>query len=196
MKDLTGAREVVDKLAIPPRMKRMTTRFAVLLLCASLLPAVQSLAKSKTILPDACGDDSIQFDAKEEKDNPALTVPDDSKALIVFIETMPGERMMQSTTRFGIDGAWVGATKNTSYFTRSVSPGEHNLCASMQSAPSREKKAFTHVASLTAEPGKVYYFEAQIATANILSLDFAQLSEAEGKYRVKAWKFATSKPKK
>jgi len=177
-------------------MKRMPARFAVLLLCASLLPTVQAVGKSKTILPDACGDDSIQFDAKQEKDSRALTVPDDGKALIVFVETMPGEHMMQSTTRFGVDGAWVGAGKNDSYFTWSVPPGEHNLCASMQSAPSRGKKAFTHVASLTAEQGKVYYFEAQITAVPLLSLDFSQLSEAEGKYRVKAWKFATSKPKK
>jgi len=167
------------------------TRFAVWLLCASLLPTVQALAKSKSILPDACGDDSIQFDAKQEKDNPAPAVPDDGKALIVFVETMPREGKMQTTTRFGVDGAWVGASKGDSYFTLSVLPGEHNLCASMQSAPSRAKKAFTHVASLTAESGKVYYFEAQITIVPLPSLDFSQLSEADGKYRVKAWKFAT-----
>ncbi len=173
----------------------MNSKVAAVLLCASLLPAVQAFAKSKAILPDGCGDDSVQFDAKQEKDNPVFTGPAEGKALIVFVETMPGEMKMQTTARFGVDGAWVGATKGDSYFTLSVAPGEHTVCASMQSVQSQLKKSFTHVASLTAEPGKVYYFEAQITIVPLPSLEFSQLSDAEGKYRLKAWKFGTSKPK-
>jgi hypothetical protein len=109
---------------------------------------------------------------------------------------MPSEMKLTTTTRFGLDGGWVGATKGDSYFTLTVDPGERNLCASMQSAPSNRKKEFTHVASFTAEAGKVYYFEAQITIVPIPSLELSQLSEAEGKYRLKAWKFSTSKPKK
>jgi len=174
----------------------MNSRIALLLLCASLFPATQSLAKSKAILPDGCGDDSVEFDAKLEKDSPAFAGPAAGKAIIVFVETMPGEQKMQTTTRFGVDGTWVGATKGDSYFTLNVEPGEHNLCASMQSAQQKMKKAFTHVATVTAEAGKVYYFESQITIIPLPSLEFSQLSEAEGKYRIKAWKFATSKPKK
>lgn len=182
-------------------MNSMTSKVASLLLCASLLPATQALAKSKAILPDGCGDDSVQFDAKQEKDNPGLPALAEGKALIVFSESMPNEMKVQSTTRFGVDGAWAGATKGDSYFTVTVDPGEHNLCASMQSAPSRMKKTFTQMASITAEAGKVYYFEAAVnvvgnMNVGIASFDFAQLAEKEGKYRIKAWKFATSKPKK
>jgi hypothetical protein len=65
----------------------------------------------------------------------------------------------------------------------------------MQSVRSQLKKSFSHVASLTLEPGKVYYFEAQITIVPLPSLEFSQLSDAEGKYRLKAWKFGTSKPK-
>jgi hypothetical protein len=166
-----------------------------------MLPPVQALAKSKAILPDGCGDDSVQFDAKQEKDNPGLPALTEGKALIVFSESMPNEMKVQSTTRFGVDGAWVGATKGDSYFTVIVEPGEHNLCASMQSAPSHMKKTFTQMATLTAEAGKVYYFEAAVNVIGnqnfgIASFDFSQLAEKEGKYRVKAWKFATSIPKK
>ena len=98
-------------------------------------------------------------------------------------------------------GAWVGATKGDSYFTVTVDPGEHNLCASMQSAPTRMKKTFTQMASITAEAGKVYYFEAAVKMtgamdASTATFSFAQLPEADGKYRIKAWKLATSKPKK
>jgi len=182
-------------------MVTMTPRIALLLLCASLLPATPAFAKSKAILPDGCGDDSVQFDAKLEKDNPAFAGPAAGKALIVFVQTMPSEQKVQTTTRFGVDGAWVGAGKGDSYFVVSVDPGEHNLCASMQSAPSRVKKQFTQMASVTAEAGKVYYFEAAVnvignMNMGIASFGFTQLADAEGKYRVKAWKFATSKPKK
>jgi hypothetical protein len=50
----------------------MITKIAVMLLCASMLPATQAFAKSKAILPDACGDDGIEFDAKGRGDPPAL----------------------------------------------------------------------------------------------------------------------------
>ena len=179
----------------------MTPKIAAFLLCASLFQATQALAKSKAILPDGCGDDSVQFDANQEKENPGLPALAEGKALIVFSESMPNEMKVQTTTRFGVDGAWVGATKGDSYFTVTVDPGEHNLCASMQSAPTRMKKTFTQMASITAEAGKVYYFEAAVnvignMNVGIASFDFAQLAEKEGKYRIKAWKFATSKPKK
>jgi len=179
----------------------MNPRIALLLLCASLLSATQALAKSKTILPDGCGDDSVEFDAKMEKNNPALAVPAEGKALIVFVETIPDTGLYaRTTTRFGVDGTWVGATKGDSYFTVTVSPGEHDFCASMQSAPSGMKKTFTQATTLTVEAGKVYYIEAAVDVigsqkGGIASFDFAQLSEKDGKYRVKAWKFATSKPK-
>ncbi|MGA7831373.1 MAG: hypothetical protein WCA21_10455 [Terracidiphilus sp.] len=182
-------------------MDPMNPRIALLLLCISLLPATQALARSKAILPDGCGDDSIQFDAKQEKDNPGLPALAEGKALIVFSESMPNEMKVQSTTRFGVDGAWAGATKGDSYFTVTVDPGDHNLCASMQSAPNRMKKTFTQMASFTAEAGKIYYFEAAVnvignMNMGIASFDFSQLAEKDGKYRIKAWKFATSKPKK
>jgi hypothetical protein len=178
----------------------MTSKIALLILCASMLASVQALAKP-AILPDACGDDAVKFDAKLENNNPGLPALADGKALIVFVETMPNEMKLQTTTRFGLDGAWVGATKSDSFFVVEVTPGVHNLCASMQSAPSRMKREFTQMASLTAEAGKVYYFEAAVNAIRgggkmaIETLVFAQLSELDGKYRVKAWKFATSKPK-
>jgi hypothetical protein len=200
--DCIGLVQVIDKPSMAStRVMRMKIGHALLLLCTSLLLSVPALAKSNTILPDGCGDDAVKFDAKQENDNPGLPALADGMALIVFSENMPSEMKVQTTTRFGADGAWVGATKGDSYFTLSVDPGDHNLCASMQSAPSRMKKTFTQVATLTAEAGKVYYFEAAINViggynASIESFDFAQLSEKDGKYRVKAWKFATSKPKK
>jgi len=193
-------RYALSVLSLASRKNVMNRKVSVLLLCVSLLPASQALAKSKSILPDGCGDDGIQFEVSQEKENPAFTPPVEGKAVLVFSESMPREQKLQSTTRFGVDGAWVGANRGDSYFTVTIDPGEHNLCASMQSAPGRMKKEFTQALSLTAEPGKVYYFEAAInvignANIGIAAFGFQQLSDTDGKYRVKAWKFAASKAK-
>jgi hypothetical protein len=184
----------------------MTTKIAVMLLCSLMLAPVQALAKSKSaaILPDGCGDDAVMYDAIWEKDNPGLPALADGKALIVFVESLPyspKKAYKADTIRFGVDGAWVGANIDESYFTVTVDPGEHNLCASAEYAPNSRKHLYNKTATFTAEPGKVYYFEAAHnviggQNASISAFDFAQLSESDGKYRVKAWKFATSNPKK
>jgi hypothetical protein len=57
------------------------------------------------------------------------------------------------------------------------------------------------VASFTAEPGKVYYFAAEVKSTldgdNNVTCDFgfSQLDDDAGNYRVKAWKLATWKSK-
>jgi hypothetical protein len=70
------------------------------------------------------------------------------------------------------------------YFFVLVEPGEHHLCAMLQSFP--EQKALTRlrrvsVHSLKAEPGGTYYFRARlvgISTGFVLQLD--QLDSDEG----------------
>ena len=57
----------------------------VLLLCASLVPAMQ--AKAKTILPDACGDDDVKFKVDTKKDHPAPPPPTAGKAQIALLKT-------------------------------------------------------------------------------------------------------------
>ena len=171
----------------------------LLLLCLSLVFAAQARA---TVLPDACGDDKVKFDVSTQKNQPAPAPPPAGKAQIVFIENenqMIGT-MMCVTVRFGLDGAWAGANYNNSYFAVTVDPGAHHLCASWQSSLRMIKK-YVDVASFTAEPGKVYYFAANVkvtptgdSTANY-DFSMSQLNDDEGQYRAKAWKLATSKPK-
>ncbi|MGD0681508.1 MAG: hypothetical protein ABR990_05610 [Terracidiphilus sp.] len=177
----------------------MKPSLGILFLTASLAFTAQARA---TVLPDACGDDKVKFDVKTETSKNPPAPPTDGKAQIVFIENenhMVGP-FMYATVRFGMDGAWVGANNNNSYFTLDVTPGVHHLCASWQSALKRIEKN-VDVASFTAEPGKVYYFAADVKviptgenTADI-TFGISQLDEDKGKYRVKAWKLATWKSK-
>lgn len=163
---------------------------ALVLLCASLALAPQARAR---VLPDACGDDKIKFDVTTQKDQPTPAPPQAGKAQIVFIEDQneahnpfnPWE-----TVRFGMDGVWVGANKGNSYFTLDVAPGTHHLCASWQGGT----KGFD-LAPVTAEPGKVYYFAAEVTDSKYYyHMGLSQLNDDQGKYRVKAWKLSTSKP--
>lgn len=191
----------------------MHRKLGAFLFCLFLTSAAHSQG---TILPDACGKDEVQFkvDHKvkyDEQGNPIVSPapPQVGKAQVVFIENA-GD-WTTPTVRFGIDGAWAGADKGSSWFAVFVDPGIHHLCASWQSSLGRENRN-VGMASFTAEAGKVYYFHVLINAANSdgsfvapatgpgvtnggggfvrgrsdVSFAFSELSEDEGKYRIKA----------
>jgi hypothetical protein len=196
----------------------MNPKLVLLLFCASLVTAAQ--AGAKTILPDACGDNNVNFDVHAESNQPAPDLPAPGKARIIFVEDQDsrGAHFSYFTVRYGVDGTWVGANYGSSYFALTVDPGLHHLCVSAQGG-----KHKVQVASFTAEAGKVYYFSASIAisggsagamipatmgpngamsgggmvprTKPTELFSLSQLNEDEGKYRVKAWKLATWKSK-
>jgi len=163
---------------------------------------------AKTVLPDACGDPKVNFDVKTEKDQPAPAPPEPGKAQIVFIQTSKkmfncgmgdafsfGKLGCNAGARYGVDGAWAGATKGNSYFTLSVEPGVHHLCAVLGKEIDAE--------SLTVEAGKVYYYQAKYDleykgkdNPTEKSVEYSILDEDAGKFRVKASELAVAKPKK
>lgn len=126
------------------------------------------------------------------------------------------------TMRYGVDGEWVGANRGNSLFTVDVTPGVHHVCVNWQSGSEKEAKR-VGMGSFTAEAGKVYYFEANIGRQQVssgggfvapamgpgvtnggggfvgghmhtdMSFSFSQVSEDEGKYRVKALPYSTWK---
>jgi len=188
-------------------MADMHSRLVALLLCSSLLWAVQGCAR--TILPDACGDDRIQFDVSTKSGQPAPAPPEAGKAQIVFLETSSKPRggcfglftSCEATARFGVDGSWVGATRGNSYFPLAVDPGVHHLCATLGKD--------IGVEALTVQAGKVYYYQANFnvdttkyGTPQDPNLQikktgrFSLLSEDEGKFRVKASALSTFKSNK
>ena len=174
-----------------------------------VLPALLFLATAlaqATTLPDACGDDKTKFDVSTAKNQPAPAEPAAGKALIVFTESFQQNQGFcigcKVTTRVGVDGAWVGANRGNSYFTLAVDPGAHHLCVGWQSVFGKLKRQ-VGLASFTAEPGKVYYFETHVKitsfgehAGNDYELELAPLNEDEGHYRVKAWELATATRKK
>jgi len=130
---------------------------AILLLCSSL--AVPVAAICATVLPDACGNEKVSFKIQLRKNAPAPAAPEAGKAHVVFIEksqkppAIIGCIDCNDVTRFGVDGAWVGATKDNSYFSISLEPGVHHLCAVRGKEVDAEP--------LTVEAGKTYYFQVE-----------------------------------
>jgi hypothetical protein len=108
----------------------------------------------------ACGPESISFNTKTEKSQPAAAQPDPAKALVYFIQDDgPLGNHQHATLRIGLDGKWVGAYKHNSYFSVSVEPGEHHLCVNVQQPSLPGLIALAH---FTAEQGEIYYFRTQL----------------------------------
>jgi len=134
----------------------MTPGLVILLFGSVLAPPKQA----NSLGAPGCGSSDVQFDVKTAAGQHALPAPDSGKALVVFLQDDARfESRPRPTTRFGIDGTWVGATHSNSYFYISIDPGEHHLCANWQSkvvliGPSRPTAAMQFVA----EAGKITVF--------------------------------------
>ncbi|WP_348261678.1 hypothetical protein P8935_17980 [Telmatobacter sp. DSM 110680] len=173
----------------------MRVKLAVLALAVILVSAIKTEAST---LPDSCGSDKIKFEVKTEKDHPAPSLLDPSKAQLILIQT---ENHMitpfhGATVRWGMDGAWIGADNGDSYFVLTAQPGIHHLCANWQSAFKTLNKN-VDLTSFTAEAGHVYYFQADVHVESQQSVSFAltQVNEDKGQYLVKTFAQSTSKPK-
>ncbi len=149
---------------------------------------------SAVTLPDACGSEKVQFRVTAQKGVPALAGLEEGRARIVLVETVDKRQQWcvgcSATTRIGMDGIWVGANREKSYFSFDVEPGEHHLCVNLQSRISVLRSKVS-VAALTAEAGKTYYYETRITVKRPedpdpeLGFELKPLSEDEGKYAMK-----------
>jgi hypothetical protein len=159
----------------------------------------------KTVLPDSCGNDSVNFDVKTEKGRPEPAAPGAGKALLVVSESFAQNQGFclgcKVTTRVGLDGKWIGANNGNSYFAVEIDPGEHHLCVGWQSVMGKLKSQ-VGLASFTAQAGSTYYYESAVKITSYgnnsgdeRELHLAPLSADDGQYRVKAWRLATWKSK-
>lgn len=146
--------------------------------------------QKESSLPDSCGSEDVSFTIAKKAHQPVPPGPKEDQAQIVFIENenLVLWPFMNATVRFGIDGSWVGATNGNSYFAVTISPGTHHLCAFW-------KRKNLQLTSLAAEPGKIYYFEAQVnvESRDIVGFGLSQLNADEGKYQASNSKLSISK---
>ena len=165
-------------------------------IAAIILLSCCALAQDKTAIStaeSACGPQDAKFEVKSDKSQHPAPTPEEGKALIHFIADG------HPTTPIGVDGKWVGAVNDGKYFFVPVEPGEHHLCAMLQSFPAQKvltRLARVSVHSLKAEPAVTYYFRARlvgISPGFVLQLD--QLDSDEGRWFVAWSSFSNSHPK-
>jgi hypothetical protein len=128
----------------------------MLFIAAPLMSQNDDAARAR--IAAGCGADEVHFDVKTDKKQHPTGTAEGGKALVYGFADTAADNAHAAiggwVTRFGVDGSWVGATNLKSYFFFSVDPGEHRLCASMQSKSSAYSAAMT----FSATAGGVYYF--------------------------------------
>jgi hypothetical protein len=159
-----------------------------------MLLAVSAFAQAPlAVAPAACGPADVSFTVKLDKSPHALAQPEAGKAWVYFIQEK-GSDALGVTGIIGLDGTWVGANKNSSYFGVSVEPGEHHVCASLQSHRGHP----VGLVHFTAEAGKTYYFNARVvygeeAAANLF---FAAADSDQARYLIASFPLSVSSPGK
>jgi len=152
-----------------------------------MLFAVSAFAQVTPAVTAACGPEKVSFNVKLDKTQHALAQPEPGKALVYFIqETGSGQ--------IGLDGAWVGATQNKSYFAVSVAAGEHHVCADVHTPTGIPgvPLGFLH---FTAEAGKVYYFDARVVYGSESYLFLGAVDSDQAKYLIASYPLSVSTPK-
>jgi hypothetical protein len=176
----------------------MRTIVIVALLASSALAADQSTIAAAE---SACGPGNIQFEVNTESNQHPAALAQDGKALVYVVEVFdaPRNQLAKPTTKIGLDGTWVGANKNNSYFSIPVEPGDHHLCMAWQSRLKGYAKKIA-LNSFSAEPGKTYYFRARIVEHDQglsawFTLDLEPVNDDQGKLLVASSAFGAAHPK-
>jgi hypothetical protein len=177
----------------------MKTYAAFLLLALASSSFAQSGPIATAAAP-GCGTDNSKFDVQSNKSQHPFAKPDPGKALVYFLQDdSTFESRPRPTTRFGIDGACVGATQSNAYFYFAVDPGEHHLCAGWQSFVGLTTGAKSAAAHFTAEPGGSYFFIVRNRWNEKLGpagMKFDPLDSAEAQLLMSKFTFSTSRAKK
>jgi hypothetical protein len=172
----------------------MRIAIAAVLFAASLLSAQDQPATAGP----TCGAQDVWFNVKLERSQHAPAKPEPGKALVYFVQSIdklvPITEVGGITTDIGVDGAWVGAVKNNSYFSVSLVPGEHHLCAKLQAHGwGKKPEGFVH---FTAEAGEIYYFQTRFIVAQQLALEFGQADRDQALRMISSVPLSISQPKK
>jgi hypothetical protein len=163
-----------------------------------MLLAASAFAQQESgALAAACGPKSTSFNVKVDESQHTLAQPESGKALVYFVQDIGEVNCFGGciTTKIGVDGAWVGAHQHNSYFSVSVDPGEHHVCANPQSHVGwiSRKVALAH---FTGEAGKIYYFRTRgIMSGNQLLFDLDPVDSDQAKYLISSYPLSVSHTK-
>jgi hypothetical protein len=178
----------------------MKTFLAFLFLIWASSSFAQSGATATTASAPGCGTANTKFEVQSSKSQHPFAKPDPGKALIYFLQddTYFLSRP-RPTTRFGLDGNWVGATQSNAYFYLTIDPGEHHLCAGWQSFVAVDAAQKSAAAHFSAEPGGIYFFIVRDHWNEKLGpagMKFEALDSDEAQLLMSKFAFSTSRARK
>ena len=157
----------------------------------SFLFAASALGQDSS---SACGSENVRFNVTIDKSHSSLPMAEPGKATVVFVQDFGAQKFgigVRVIGRIGVDGSWVGATKDNSYFSVFLEPGEHHICVNLDSELLGNPVEFAH---FTAEAGKVYYFRWRYMSGGNLLL--APVDSDEAKHQIATFALSVSKIKK
>ncbi len=161
----------------------MRIALVMIFLAASAFAQDQSSAAAA-----ACGPKNTDLELKLDKSKHALAPPEPGKARVYFIQDIGRVSCIGGCvkTKIGVDGTWVGGVQHNSYFSISVKPGEHHMCAT-----TGPMIALMH---FTAEASKVYYFRTRVSGAeNQILFDFDPIDSDQGQYLIASYPLSVSR---
>ena len=168
-----------------------------------LLFASSVFAQNNAGAAYSCGPPNVQFDVKKDNSQHSIGQPEAGKALVYVIEVFqrpPGE-WGTPTIRVGLNGAWIGANRGTSYLFFSVEPGEYHLCTNWQSSLKRLSDQHS-LTNFIAEAGKTYFFRVQTHVqtnsvgGEVWSIQLEPVNPDEAKYLIATSPISISQAKK
>lgn len=167
-------------------------KLAGLLCLGMVVAAVQPLWAQA---PQACGAEKQDFEVKLDGAQHAIPAAESGKALLVFVQDTgrPGVGAPALLARVGVDGSWVGALKNESWFSIAVEPGIRHLCVLNQP---RISSKVTELLQLRVEPGRTYYIRVRNLTWHGSYMELGETNEDQGAYMVSASPMARAEAKK
>ena len=149
-------------------------------------------------LPAACGSAGTSFNVHLNRSQHGPVPPEAGKAMIYFIHEagLPSGHLAIAypTTKYALDGTWVGAGHGDSWFAVPVTPGEHHLCAALQSSFVDQRVELAH---LTLEAGGAYFFRTRLVLSGTVELlELNPIDSDEGEYLISEDPMATARPKR
>ncbi len=157
--------------------------------------AISAIAQTTpAVVERACGPEKTQFVVKRAQSLHPLREPEAGKARVYFVQDLGVTNCVDCVTiRMGVDGRWVGANERNSYFSVSVEPGDHHLCAVPQPSYLHALVGLVH---FTAEAGKTYYFRVRLFSQERQGiLDFEPIDSEQAEYFVATYPLSVSYPK-
>lgn len=145
----------------------------------------------------SCGPANVNYKVNLDRSQHGPVTPQAGKALVYFFHEAgtPGTNLIAyPTTRYGLDGNWVGADHGDSWFAIAVDPGEHHVCTALQTSVFQQR---VELGQFTAEAGKSYYFRTRLVLSGTVELlELNQIGSDEASYLYSEYPMAAATAKK